>query len=129
MIKMVRHVIPKYPSLISLSREIIVAKLHQATLNRDNARPFFRENQKTGRLELVIPVSCLSSLEKCVLDELNYPKKPVRIGSGFVKAFVINPHHIKDNDLGLAQEIINAYNKLLEESCIGPCHKYRVNQL
>ncbi|USG99263.1 hypothetical protein K1720_06880 [Thermococcus argininiproducens] len=42
---------------------------------------------------------------------------------------VINPHHIKDSDLGLAQEIISAYNKLLEESCIGPCYKYRVDQL
>lgn len=108
---MARADIPKYPSLIALSREIIVAKLQEAVLNRSNTKPFFRENQKSGRLELVIPVGCLSSLEKCVLDELNYPKKPVRVGNGFVNAFIIDPR--KESDRGLAQEVINTYNKLL----------------
>lgn len=104
----------KYPSLLSLSREILIAKLQQAVLERSDLRPFFRENQKNDKLEFVIPINCLSMLEKCVLDELNYPKKSVRIENRFVKAFVIIPGYIQKSDPGLAEDMIKAYNKLLK---------------
>ena len=104
----------EYPSLLSLSREIVIAKLQQAILERSGLRPFFRENQKNGKLEFVIPINCLSMLEKCVLDELNYPKKSVRIENRFVKAFVIILEYIQKSDPELAEEMVKAYNKLLK---------------
>jgi len=104
----------EYPSLLSLSREIVIAKLQQAILERSGLRPFFRENQKNGKLEFVIPINCLSTLEKCVLDELNYPKKSVRIENRFVKAFVIILEYIQKSDPELAEEMIKTYNKLLK---------------
>ena len=57
----------EYPSLLSLSKEILIAKLQQAVLERSGLRPFFRENQKNGKLEFVIPINCLSMLEKLSL--------------------------------------------------------------
>ncbi|ALM75126.1 hypothetical protein TBCH5v1_1199 [Thermococcus barophilus] len=114
----------KYTYLNPLAIEIIMTKLQQAVLYRNITQPFFRENQKNGYLELVIPVNCLSPLEKYVLKEAGYPKKPVRLGDSIIRAFVINVHHIEQNNPELSKEIINIYNKRLGESCIRPCYKY-----
>lgn len=114
----------KYAHLGPLAREIIMTKLQQAVLHRNTAQPFFRENQKNGYLELVIPINCLSPLEKYVLEEAGYPKKPVRLGNRIIRAFIINVYHIEQNNPELSKEIIDIYNKRLEESCVGPCYKY-----
>ncbi|NJE00253.1 hypothetical protein E3E26_10775 [Thermococcus sp. LS1] len=114
----------RYAHLGPLAREILMTKLQQAVLHRNMVQPFFRENQKNGYLELVIPTNCLSPLEKYVLEEAGYPKKPVRLGDSIIRAFVINVHRVKQNDPELSKEIIDIYNKRLEESCVGPCYKY-----
>jgi len=114
----------KYAHLGPLAMEIITTKLQQAVLYRNTTQPFFRENQKNGYLELVIPINCLSPLEKYVLEEAGYPKKPVRLGDSIIRAFIINVRHIEQDNPELSKKIIDIYNKRLEESCVGPCYKY-----
>ncbi|NJE47571.1 hypothetical protein E3E35_09215 [Thermococcus sp. GR7] len=126
---MVRDGTTEYACIGPLAREIIMTKLQQAVLHRNTVQPFFRENQKNGYLELVIPTNCLSPLEKYVLEGAGYPKKPVRVGDGIIRAFILNVRYIEQNDPELSKEIINIYNKRLEESCVGPCYKYGDNYL
>jgi len=103
-----------YSCLHSLAEEIIAAKLKETRLRRTMVTPFFRENHRTGDLELVmIPVRGLTALEREVLEVVGYPKKPVRINGRLVTAFVINAHDVEGSNPSLSEVIARTYRSLL----------------
>ena len=101
----------RYPSLILLATEILRAKAEEACTTRTDSRPFIRVNQKTRKLELVIPVTSLSRLEKCVLESMEFPKKPVRTRNGMVIAIVIGPSELERVDNKLSGRLRTLYSK------------------
>ncbi|ALV62811.1 hypothetical protein ADU37_CDS11120 [Thermococcus sp. 2319x1] len=102
----------KYPSLVSLAVEILKAKAKEACITRSNFRPFIRENQKTGELELIIPVASLSKLEKCVLEAVGFPKRPVRVGDTMIIAIVVGSFELGQIDQELMQMLRTLYYTL-----------------
>jgi len=99
----------KYPSLIPLGVEILKAKAKEACITRSNHRPFIRENQKTRELELVIPLASLSKLEKCVLEAVGFPKRPVRVGDTMIIAIVVGLSELGQIDQELMQMLRTLY--------------------
>jgi len=102
----------KYPSLVPLVVEILKAKAKEACITRSNLRPFIRENQKTRELELVIPVTSLSKLEKCVLEVVGFPKRPVRVGDTMIIAIVVGSFELGQLDQELMQMLRTLYYTL-----------------
>ncbi|WP_054839669.1 hypothetical protein [Thermococcus sp. JCM 11816] len=99
----------KYPSLISLASEILRVKAEEACITRDDSRPFIRVNQKTKMLELVIPVLSLCKLEKCVLESMGFPKKPVRTRNGMIIAIVVTQAEIQRINSQLSERLSAFY--------------------
>ncbi|NJF24889.1 hypothetical protein [Thermococcus sp. Bubb.Bath] len=100
-----------YPSLISLAAEILKGKVEEACTTRTDSRPFIRVNQKTRKLELVMPVTSLSKLEKCVLESMGFPKKPVRTRNGMVIAIVISQPELERVGGKLSERLRARYSK------------------
>jgi hypothetical protein len=108
------EIVTMYPSLISLVKEILRAKTEEACTTRTASRPFIRVNQKTRELELVMPVTSLSKLEKCVLELMGFSKKPVRTRDGMVIALIISQPELERVDSKLSERL---YERYFKSSC------------
>jgi len=99
----------EYKHLGPLAWEIIMAKLGEVLFVKNRTRPFFKENHRTGEVELVIPLRSLNRLEREVLKAVGYSPKPVRVGDGVVIAFVIPAKEGIAIDPRLPELILKAY--------------------
>ncbi|NJE62380.1 hypothetical protein [Thermococcus sp. 21S7] len=99
----------EYKHLRPLAGEVISAKLREVLFVKNYTKPFFKENPRTGEVELVIPAKSLNRLEREVLKAVGYSPKPVRVGDGVVMAFVIPATESMAIDSHLSELILKVY--------------------
>jgi len=115
----------EYKNLWALTKEIIEHQLEKAE-TEIGYKPFFRENQKTHNLELLIPAKTLPKLEKEIFHRAGFHKTMIFTKGRTITTFVIDAEEIAKKDRELAQKMVEKYNTLWKQKTGPLFRKYKL---